>query len=91
MPLTQDIKVPLLFPDLFLLFPDQSNIERLRHVHISMIIYLNNHYMHDYIFRIANFNEKGKCRMKCVGKYDTRAEGASWKILDLLINHRNLL
>ena len=43
------------------------------------------------MFRIANFNEKGKFRMKCVGKYVASAEGASWKILDLLIDHRNLL
>ena len=43
------------------------------------------------MFRIANFNEKGKFRMKCVGKYDASAEGTNWKILDLLIDHRNLL
>ena len=43
------------------------------------------------MFWIANFNEKGKFRMKCVGKYDASAECASWKILDLLIDHRNLL
>ena len=88
LPLTQDIQIPWLFPDLFLFFPDQSNIEKLRHVHISMISYLNNHYVHDCMFQIANFNEKGKFRMKCFGKYDA---SASWKILDLLIDHRNLL
>ena len=37
------------FPWLISIFPYQSNIENLRHVHISMIIYLNNHYVHDCI------------------------------------------
>ena len=32
LPLAQDIKIPWLFPDLFPCFPDQSNIQKLRHV-----------------------------------------------------------
>ena len=29
--------------------------------------------------------------MKCVEKYDESAEGASWKFLNMLFGHRNLL
>ena len=28
--------------------------------------------------------------MKCVEKYDANGEGASWKNLDMLIDHHNL-
>ena len=29
--------------------------------------------------------------MRCVEKYDANGEGASWKILDMIIDHHNLL
>ena len=32
-----------------------------------------------------------KSRTKCVERYDTSAEGVSWKFVDMLIDHRNLL
>ena len=35
--------------------------------------------------------KNGKLRMKCVEKYDANGEGASRKILDIIIDHHNLL
>ena len=60
---------------------------------IIMIIYLINHYVHAslYMFQIAIFVKNRKFRMKCVDKYDASAEDASRKLLDMLIDHRNLL
>ena len=50
---------PLLFPDLSPFSPDQLNIEKLRHVHFNMMIYLNNHLCAClYMFQIANICEK---------------------------------
>ena len=48
LPLTQDIKIPWHIPDLSRFFPDHSwsNNQKLTHVCISMIIYLNNHGVH---------------------------------------------
>ena len=43
------------------------------------------------MFEIAKFCENSKFRMKCVEKYDARAEGASRTFLDMFIDHRNLL
>ena len=35
--------------------------------------------------------KNGKFSMKCIENYDTNAEAASRKFLDMLIDHRNLL
>ena len=52
------------------IFPDQSNILKLRYLCISMIIYLNNHYMHACLcFKSQIFVKNSKFRMKCVEKY----------------------
>ena len=37
------------------------------------------------MFQTANCGENGKIRMKCVEKFDARAEDASSNFLDLLI------
>ena len=34
----KDIKIPRLFPNISPIFPDQSNIQKLRNVYISMTI-----------------------------------------------------
>ena len=46
---------PWPFPDLSAFFPDQSNLQILRYLHIYMMTYLNNHFVHAlYTFQIAN-------------------------------------
>ena len=43
------------------------------------------------MFQIANLCEKSKFRMKCVEKYDATAKTRTENVLDMLIDHRNLL
>ena len=35
--------------------------------------------------------KNGKSILKYIEKFDVRVEGASWKILDMLIDHHNIL
>ena len=57
-----------------------------------MIIYLNNHYVHACIcFKLPIFVKKNdKFRVMCFEIYDASTEGARQKILEMLIDHRNL-
>ena len=43
------------------------------------------------MFQIAFFVWNGKFSMKCIEKFDVSAKGVSRKILDMLIDHCNVL
>ena len=72
LPLTQDIKIPWLLPNSSRFFPDHSNSQKLRHLRISVIMYLNHHGVHACIcFKYKFFVKNNKFSMKCVENYDT--------------------